>query len=180
MDIMQQGLLGNGKRERLVGGLPGGWEADGRKAFVVQAKEFHHPRHVIRSPDENAHPAGIGQDMMRAGSTGGHQVLPDADGEWEVGQPVTVEVTDLAVPDAELNAPETVGMGGDARPAGHCVDNRLGDSAHGGPTYDEKSVDRDAGADPAGGGNALLRRSGISGNATRISSATAMRAPASP
>lgn len=115
--------------------------------------------------------------MVRAGSTGGHQVLPDAHGEWEVGQPVTVQVTDLAVPDAELNAAEAVGMGGDARPAGHRVDNRLG---HGGPTHDEESVDGDTGADPAGGGNALLRRSGISGKATRISSATAMRTPASP
>ncbi len=54
---------------------------------------------------------------MRRCTAGRHQFVVNPLGERQVGQPVTVQMTDLAVVDGELDAAEPVRVGLNARPA---------------------------------------------------------------
>ena len=67
---------------------------------------------------------------MRRCAAGRHQLVVDPLGERQVGQPVAVQMTDLAVVDGELDAAEPVRVGFDARPARNLRYDQACDVAH--------------------------------------------------
>lgn len=130
---------------------------------------------------------------MRRCATGRHQLVADPRGEREVGQPVAVQVTDLAVVDGELHAAEPVRVRLNAWPARYLCDDRARGVAHLNlpnlpnrpdlpdlprpATYTSTEVE---GGDWVDWGDCadsvrLLVCSGISGNASSTSSAAASR-----
>ena len=63
--------------------------------------------------------------MVRVGSTGGHQFIPNLLGEGDVDQPVAVNVTQLSPAQAILGPPKTVRVGRNPLPTQHCFGDLL-------------------------------------------------------
>jgi hypothetical protein len=74
---------------------------------------------VLRAFDPVADPSGVGKDVVRAGATGGDELVANAAREGEVGQAVAVQVTELSTAEQELDTSEAMGPCRDARPGQH-------------------------------------------------------------
>src|SRR5947199_4958456 len=78
--------------------------APGGRALVAQAEEGNGAGHGALVADRVADPAAVGQDVVDHGAPLGHQLLADAHREGQVGQVVAVQVAELALAEAELDA----------------------------------------------------------------------------
>jgi len=67
---------------------------------------------------------------MRLRASAGDERFADADGEGQIGEPIAVNVAQLAPADAELHAAETMRRDGNARPRAHFATDAIGDGAH--------------------------------------------------
>src|SRR2546426_7928936 len=101
------------------------WSNPGQ-SLVVQAEQGDDLAHVFRTTDPAAHPARLRQHMMRARLAARNQFVADPRRKRQVGQPVAVEMSNLAMVDSELDSAEAVGLRDDARPAQYLLPDRVG------------------------------------------------------
>src|SRR2546426_5879592 len=101
------------------------------QSLVVQAEQGDDLAYVFRTTDPAAHPARLRQYMMRARPAARNQFVADPRRKRQVGQPVAVEMSNLAVVDSELDSAEAVGLRDDARPAQYLLRDRVGGLPHG-------------------------------------------------
>src|SRR3989454_8910187 len=100
------------------------------QSLVVQAEQGDDLAHVFRTTDPPAHPARLRQHMMRARPAARNQFVADPRRKRQVGQPVAVEMSNLAVVDGELHPAEAVGLRDDTRPAEYLLRDRVGGLPH--------------------------------------------------
>jgi hypothetical protein len=93
------------------------------RQLVRPAEEHDGPIDVVRFFDVETDPAALGQDMVRLGQTLGHDLVPHRSGEWNIDQPVSVDVADLPAGDPVFHAAKPVGMGSDILPSPQHVPN---------------------------------------------------------
>src|SRR2546426_3944432 len=101
------------------------------QSFVVQAEQGDDGGHVFGTTDPPAHPARLRQHMMRARPAGRNPFVADPRRKRQVGQPVAVEMSNLAVVNGDLPPAEAVGLRHDTRPAEYLLRDRVGGLPHG-------------------------------------------------
>src|SRR5580704_722503 len=89
------------------------------RAVVGHTEQLDRVLGVGIRADRDREPAGVGEDVVRAGPARGDQLVAHAAREGKVGDPVAVEVTELAAADAEFDAAEPVRSGLHPRPRLH-------------------------------------------------------------
>jgi hypothetical protein len=108
-----------------LGGCASALRAD--RAIVRETEKLDHVLNAASSAQGYRHPAGVGQHMVRPGLALSDQFVAHPAGEREVGDPITVQVAELAAPEAKLDSAESVRSGLHTWP-GH---NGFGDQACG-------------------------------------------------
>ena len=94
--------------------------ADGLRdagALVAQPEELDHLVRVLVGLDRLRDPAGLRQDVVRLRAAGLDEHVANRALERQVGEPVAVQVPELALAEPELDAAEAVRVDGHALPA---------------------------------------------------------------
>jgi parallel beta helix pectate lyase-like protein len=99
-----------------------------RLALVIHPEQLDDELHVGVGPNRHAHPSGIRQHMVRPRFALDDQSIAYADRKWKIGEPVAVEVAQLAAADAELDAAESMSVDRHAVPAAYLACNPFGSS----------------------------------------------------
>lgn len=88
-----------------------------RQAVVVQPEEGDDLLDVGGVADPLANPAGGGKYVMGLGSAFIHELVADLGREREIGEAVSVKMSQLYLAVTKLHPPEAMRMGGDTFPA---------------------------------------------------------------
>ena len=78
------------------------------RPLVGEAEQLDRTLDAPRVADRHGHPAGVRQHVMRSGAAGRDQLVAHPARERQVGDPVTVQMPELAAADAELDAAEAM------------------------------------------------------------------------
>ena len=97
------------------------------RALVAEAEQLDRLGHVLLAPDRETHPAGVGEDVVRPRAPRVDEHVADRAREREVGQAsgVAVQVTELSLPEPELDSAEPVRVSRHALPREHLVADAL-------------------------------------------------------
>src|SRR5688572_27017890 len=96
------------------------------RSAVVQAEQFDDRRDVVFAADVIGCPACFRVKIMKVYFPCGHKLLSYAHREWQIGQTISVQVSDLTFPDVEEDHPPAVSFRRDSGPGGHFPLNLCG------------------------------------------------------
>lgn len=78
--------------------------------MVVQSEQLDDRCHIVLTFDVVTDPARFWMQVVQRCLAGGHELLADADGYWEVRETVSMEVPDLPTADVKKDHPLAVGV----------------------------------------------------------------------
>jgi hypothetical protein len=85
---------------------------------IERAAEQHQcPIDIGGFPEIQTYPAGVWQEMMRLGLTGGHYFVAYLRWKRNIDEAIAVDVTEFALTDAIFRSTKAMRMGFDMRPA---------------------------------------------------------------
>jgi hypothetical protein len=111
-------------------------------SVVVQPKERNRFLYIGVTADTKANPSGVGQNVVRRRAVLLYEARPYSHWEWQVGEPIAVQMPELTATDPELETSETVRAGDDSRPARNLARDPISDALH--AVFDVRA----GGADP--------------------------------
>src|SRR6185503_11305506 len=89
------------------------------RAVVVETEQLDDGLHIFVASNAHADPSRVRQDVVMLRASRGHELLPDRDWKWKIGEAASMQMAELSSSYTELDTAETMRSGDHAVPRSH-------------------------------------------------------------